>query len=199
MCLGPSRYLCCSFQALPFQKKKHLTFQNEKKIDSVGEFFKKTHTPPYLKKKLFTIIIQTPLTKRYPPQTPNQKISPQTPHPKDISPHPFLKGSPTVFFPQTHGVLFPPLTTNFRLRQGAPPSCWKRCNQLVELLMAATRVSLVSVWLLVAFFGGFKWKFWRGWNVTKNFRYLKCRVSWTLFLALLGVGFPLHKPYIQLI
>ena len=31
---------------------------------------------------------------------------------------------------------------------------------------------------------------------TKNFvRYLKWRVSWTLYPAILGVGFPLHKPY----
>ena len=34
---------------------------------------------------------------------------------------------------------------------------------------------------------------------TKSFRYLKWRVSWTLSLAILGVGFPWHKPYIQLI
>ena len=30
---------------------------------------------------------------------------------------------------------------------------------------------------------------------TKNFRYLKWRVSSTLFTAFLGMGFPLHKPY----
>ncbi len=31
--------------------------------------------------------------------------------------------------------------------------------------------------------------------LTKNFRYLEWRVSWTLCSAILGVGFPLHKPY----
>ena len=30
---------------------------------------------------------------------------------------------------------------------------------------------------------------------TKSFRYLKWRVSWTWNKAILGVGFPLHKPY----
>ena len=30
---------------------------------------------------------------------------------------------------------------------------------------------------------------------TNSFRCLKCRVSWTLFSAILGVGFPFHKPY----
>ena len=31
-------------------------------------------------------------------------------------------------------------------------------------------------------------------KITKNFRYLKWRY-WTLFSAILGVGFPLHRPY----
>ena len=30
-------------------------------------------------------------------------------------------------------------------------------------------------------------------GITKNFRYLKWRVSWTLFQAILGVGFPLSR------
>ena len=32
-------------------------------------------------------------------------------------------------------------------------------------------------------------------SITKTLRYLNSRVSWTLFSAILGVGFPLHKPY----
>ena len=32
-------------------------------------------------------------------------------------------------------------------------------------------------------------------DVNNHFRYLKWRVSWTLFSAILMVGFPLHKPY----
>ena len=31
--------------------------------------------------------------------------------------------------------------------------------------------------------------------ITNMFRYLKWRVSWALYKAILGVGFPLHKPY----
>ena len=41
---------------------------------------------------------------------------------------------------------------------------------------------------------------WRMQLVNKSFRYLKWRVSWTLFFWQFWlVAFPLHKPYIQLI